>query len=87
MIKLFSVPHYLQKKLTLRDSSFKTKKWDELKTEFDLIENQNFFIAQITHVLPISWKKILRNYAERINNLVIQDHHLIKNIKYFPLIN
>ena len=54
------------------------KKWDELKTEFDLIEKEKFLIVQIIHALPISWKEILRNYTESINNLVIQDHHLIK---------
>ena len=43
-----------------------------------------FLIVQITHALPISWKEILRNYTENINNLVFQDHHLIKNIKYCP---
>ena len=54
------------------------KKWDELKTEFDLIENEKFLIVQITHALPISWKEILRNYTENINNLVFQGHQLIK---------
>ena len=33
---------------------------------------------QITHALPISLKEILGNYTESINNLHIQDHHLIK---------
>ena len=56
----------------------------QLKTEFNLIENETFLIVQITHALPSSWKEILRNYTESINNLVIQDHHLIKNIKYYP---
>ena len=37
------------------------KKWDELKTEFDLIENEKFRIAQMSHALPSSWKEILRN--------------------------
>ena len=59
------------------------KKWDELKTEFDLIENEKFLMVQIIHALPISWKEILRNYTENINNLVIQGYHLIKNIKYY----
>ena len=61
------------------------KNWDELKTEFDLIENEKFFILQITHALPISWKEILRNYTESINNLVIQDHHLIKKHQILSL--
>ena len=61
------------------------KKWDELKTEFDLIENEKFLIVQITHALPISWKEILRNYTESINNFVIQDHHLIKKHQVLSL--
>ena len=61
------------------------KKWDELKTEFDLIENQKFPIVQITHDRPSSWKEVLRNYTESINNLVIQDHHLIKRHQIFSL--
>ena len=35
------------------------KKWNELKTEFDLIEKEKFLIVQIIHALPISWKEIL----------------------------
>ena len=54
------------------------KKWDELKTEFDLIENNKLFIVQIPHALPILWKDILPNYTEGIINLVIQDHHFMK---------
>ena len=30
------------------------KKWDELKTEFDLLENEKFLIAQIIHPVPSS---------------------------------
>ena len=30
----------------------KDKKWDEVKTEFDLIGHEKFFIAQIIHALP-----------------------------------
>ena len=49
------------------------------------MENEKFIIAQITHALPSSWKKILRNYTESINNLVIQDHYLIKKYQIFSL--
>ena len=55
------------------------------RTEFDLIKNEKFFIAKITHTLPRSWKQILGNYIESINNLVIQDHHLIKKRQIFSL--
>ena len=59
------------------------KKWDELETKFDLIEK--FLIVKILHALPISWKEYLRNYTESINNLVIQDHHLIKKHQILSL--
>ena len=35
------------------------KKWDELKTKFDLIENKKFLNALITDALLSSWKEIL----------------------------
>ena len=66
-------------------SNQKIKKWDKLKTEFDLIENEKFLVVQIAHALPISWKEILQNYTESINNLVIQDHHLIKKHQILSL--
>ena len=37
------------------------KEWDELKAEFDLVENEKFLIAQIIHALLSSWKEILQN--------------------------
>ena len=61
------------------------KKWDELKTEFDLNENEKFLIVQIAHALTNLWKEILRNYTESINNLVIQNHHLIKKHQILSL--
>ena len=41
--------------------------------------------TQITHALPISWNEILRNYTKSINNLVGQDHHLIKKHQILSL--
>ena len=69
----------------LFQSNQQIKKWDELKIEFDLIEKEKFLIVQITHALPISWKEILQNYTENINNLVFQDHHLIKKHQILSL--
>ena len=40
---------------------------------------------QITHALPSLWKEILLDYTESINNLVIQDHHLIKKHQIISL--
>ena len=49
------------------------------------MKNERFLIVQITHALPISWKEILLNYTESINNLVIQDHHFIKKHQILSL--
>ena len=49
------------------------------------IENERFPIIEITHALPILWNEILRSYTETMNNLVIQDHHLIKDHQILSL--
>ena len=69
----------------LFQNNWQIKKWDELKIEFDLHENEKFLIVQIIHALPISWKEILRNYTEINNSLVIQDYHLIKKYQILSL--
>ena len=69
----------------LLENNQQIKKWNKLKTEFDLIDNEKFLIVQIIHALPILWKEILRNHTESINNLVIQDHHLVKEHQILSL--
>ena len=69
----------------LLENNQQIKKWNKLKTEFDLNDNEKFLIVQIIHALPILWKEILWNYTESINNLVIQDHHLIKEHQILSL--
>ena len=82
MTKLFLVTHYLLKELTLQVNSFKTiNKLNELKMEFDLIENEKFLIVQIIHIFLSLWKQIMRNYTEIINNPGLSFDN--KNIKYF----
>ena len=82
MIKLSLACHYLLKPF---QNNQQIKKWDELKAESDLVENEKFLIVQIIHALPISWKEILRKYTESTNNLVIQDHHLMKKHRILSL--
>ena len=33
---------------------------------------------QIMHALPHHWKETIKHFARNLNNLYIQDHHLIK---------
>ena len=37
-----------------------------------------FQYLQIIHALPQHWKESINNFARNLNNLYIQDHHLIK---------
>ena len=69
----------------LLENNQQIKKWNKLKTEFDLNDNEKFLIVQIIHALPILWKEILRKYTASISNLVIQDHQVIKKHKILSL--
>ena len=37
-----------------------------------------FQYRPITHALPQHWKETIKQFAGNLNNLYIQDHHLIK---------
>ena len=37
-----------------------------------------FQYRQIKHALPQHWKETIKQFAEHLNNIYIQDHHLIK---------
>ena len=40
--------------------------------------NMQFQYRQIIHALPQHWKETIKQFARNLNNLYIQDHHLIK---------
>ena len=54
------------------------KMWEVLKEEYQLNENKKFAFIQIIHAIPKSWKENLASTLENIDNLVVQDHHLIQ---------
>ena len=72
-----------------KGKSYKT--WDELKQEYGFHENKRFLFTQLLHKswqyinhIPKSWKNDLSDVKENIDNLVIQDHHIIrKHHMYF----
>ena len=45
---------------------------------FLLKNNMEFQYQQIIHALPQHWKETIKQFAGNLNNLYIQDHHLIK---------
>ena len=48
------------------------------KTPVLLKNNMPFQYQQIMHTLPHHWKETIKQFAGNLNNLYIQDHHLIK---------
>ena len=37
-----------------------------------------FQYQQIVHALPEHWKETIKHFARNLNNLYVQDHHLIR---------
>ena len=62
----------------LFDTDGKLKSWDCIKHQFSLKNHMHFEYMQIIHALPQHWKESINNFARNLNNLYIQDHHLIK---------
>ena len=61
------------------------KTWEVLKEEYQLNENKKFAFIQIIHAIPKSWKENLASTLENIDNLVVQDHHLIQKNQVYIL--
>ena len=62
----------------LFDTDGEMKSWECIKHQFSLKNNMQFQYLQIMHALPQHWKESINNSAGNLNNLCIQDHHLIK---------
>ena len=62
----------------LFDTDGKLKSWDCVKHQIFLKNNKQFQYRQIIHALPQHWKETIKQFAGNLNNLYIQNHHLIK---------
>ena len=62
----------------LFDTDGKLKSWECTKHQFSLKNNMQFQYLQIIHALSQHWKESINNFAGNLNELYIQDHHLIK---------
>ena len=61
------------------------KKWHELKTEHKLHENSYFQWLQLISAIPEGWKFIIKQTHESTTNLIIHDHHVIKERRILTL--
>ena len=57
----------------------KIKSWKDLKTEFHLKDTHKMYWLQIIDVLPKTWKDIILKDKGNAKNLVIFDHHIVRN--------
>ena len=55
--------------------------WKDLRAKLDLDENSKFYWRQIIHAIPRTWKEMLLECGNNINNPIIKEHHLSKNIR------
>ena len=52
--------------------------WESLKGKYLLSQNIKLKWLQLTHALPREWKEFISMHDRSLQNLLIQDHHLIK---------
>ena len=55
------------------------KPWKDLKIEFHLKDTHKIYWLQIIDALPKTWKDIILKDKGNAKNLVIFDHHIVRN--------
>ena len=61
------------------------KGWKDIKIEFRLKDTHKIYWLQIIDALPKTWKDVILKNKGNGNNLVISDHHFIKNFQICSL--
>ena len=56
-----------------------TKCWKDLKIEFHLKDTHKIYWLQIIDALSKTWKDIILKDKRNVKNLVIFDHHIVRN--------
>ena len=70
----------------LENESCQFKKWQTLKDEYHLDNDIYFQWVQLIHAIPQIWKnKIKQNLTKNESNLLVLNHHLIKNARILTL--
>ena len=61
------------------------KQWHEFKKEHNLHESFYFQWLQLVDSIPQRWKIIIKENYENVINLIIHDHHLVKDSRVITL--
>ena len=61
------------------------KPWKDLKIKFDLKDTHKIYWLQILDALPNTWKDIILKDKGNAKNLVIVNHHIVRNSQIYIL--
>ena len=64
----------------------KLRSWEDLRAKLDLGGNKKFYCIQIIHTISRARKEVFLECGDNINNLVINEHHLIKKHRIYYLV-
>ena len=62
------------------------KPCDDLKIEYNLTNETYFQWLQLKHAISHKWKTIMKQNSGNVHDLLIQDHHLIKEARILALL-
>ena len=61
------------------------RSWEDLRVKLDLDRNKKNCWIQVIHRIAGAWKEIFVECGSSINNLIINEHHLIKKHQIYCL--
>ena len=69
----------------LSENNGKMRSWEDLRAKLGLDDNKKFYWRQIIHATPLAWKEMFLECGNKISDLVINEHHLIKKPQIYYL--
>ena len=77
--------HYFSQNLNyigdLFENNGKMRSLEEVRGKSNVDDHKKFYCRQIIYTIPLAWKTMLLQGGKNICNLIINENHLIKNIK------
>ena len=71
----------------LFENNGKMRSWEDLKAKLGLDHNRKCYWRQVIHEIPCAWKEMFLECGENINDLIIDEHHLLKKHQIYCLEN
>ena len=65
----------------LFENNGKMRSWEDFRAKLGLDDNEKFYRRQIIHAILLAAKEVFLDCGNNINDLIINEHHLIKNIR------